>query len=273
MDNGITQVARQSTGRVSALLVVSTSMLCCFLLLPYISATYHSHSCWLSVSDSCCTLSFCARAGPCRAPSVGPCRLLVWNFPLDVTYKATNAFGWPQVVVSVYGVDALGRDVIQGYGCIHLPTCAGRCAPAELAVSCCSCRMHAENGSRLMQQQTLPHPQSDARSSSRREHAMQDTQQACVTRIPTERHVSAQSYCALLLHIQEGHPMYPPCCTCRYNLRVRLYRPRSASLLQTFTSWMSGMPAEFSDPKFPSYGEGREGEQQSTPAVHTGPKT
>lgn len=45
---------------------------------------------------------------------------------MDVTYKATNAFGWPQVVVSVYGVDALGRDVIQGYGCIHLPTCAGR---------------------------------------------------------------------------------------------------------------------------------------------------
>lgn len=58
----------------------------------------------------------------------GPCRLLVWNFPVDVTYKATNAFGWPQVVVSVYGVDALGRDVIQGYGCIHLPTCAGRWA-------------------------------------------------------------------------------------------------------------------------------------------------
>jgi hypothetical protein len=47
---------------------------------------------------------------------------------------------------------------------------------------------------------------------------------------------------------------------CRYNLRVRLYRPRSASLLQSFTSWLTGMPAEFSDPKFPSYGEGREGE-------------
>jgi hypothetical protein len=42
---------------------------------------------------------------------------------------------------------------------------------------------------------------------------------------------------------------------------VRLYRPRSASLLKTFTSWLKGMPAEFSDPKFPSYGEGREGEQ------------
>eukprot|EP00882_Tetradesmus_deserticola_P021027 GHRQ01022737.1.p2 GENE.GHRQ01022737.1~~GHRQ01022737.1.p2 ORF type:complete len:108 (+),score=42.58 GHRQ01022737.1:524-847(+) len=55
--------------------------------------------------------------------------------------------------------------------------------------------------------------------------------------------------------------------TCRYNLRVRLYRPRSASLLQTFTSWLTGMPAEFSDPKFPSYGEGREGEAAHTIAA------
>jgi Ciliary basal body-associated, B9 protein len=60
----------------------------------------------------------------------GPSRLLVWNFPLAVTYKATNAFGWPQLIVSVYGLDALGRDVVQGYGSMHLPTCAGRCAGA-----------------------------------------------------------------------------------------------------------------------------------------------
>jgi hypothetical protein len=54
---------------------------------------------------------------------------------------------------------------------------------------------------------------------------------------------------------------------CRYNLRVRLYKPRSASLLQTFTSWLSGMPAEFSDPKFPSYAEGREGARAGRRAV------
>ncbi len=50
----------------------------------------------------------------------------MWNFPIDITYKTTNAFGWPQLVVSVYGLDTLGRDVIKGYGCMHLPTCAGR---------------------------------------------------------------------------------------------------------------------------------------------------
>jgi len=50
---------------------------------------------------------------------------LVWNFPLDITYRSTNPFGWPQLIVSVYGIDFLGRDVIQGYGCIHLPTTPG----------------------------------------------------------------------------------------------------------------------------------------------------
>ena len=45
----------------------------------------------------------------------------------------------------------------------------------------------------------------------------------------------------------------------RYNLRIRLYRPRSASLLQTFLCWLSGMPAEFADGRFPAAGAGREG--------------
>ena len=26
---------------------------------------------------------------------------VVWNFPIDVTFKATNAFGWPRVALSV----------------------------------------------------------------------------------------------------------------------------------------------------------------------------
>jgi B9 domain-containing protein 1 len=94
---------------------------------------------------------------------------LVWNFPLDITYKTTNAFGWPQLIVSVYGLDMFGRDVIKGYGCTHLPTSSGR-----------------------------------------------------------------------------------------FDLKLRLFKPRSASLIQGFFSRMNGMPAEFSDPRFPSYGEGRE---------------
>lgn len=66
-------------------------------------------------------------------------------------------------------------------------------------------------------------------------------------------------HCFLCRHTLTSASCYPMLRR-RYNLRVRLYRPRSASLLQTFTSWLTGMPAEFSDAKFPSYGEGREGE-------------
>ena len=44
----------------------------------------------------------------------------------------------------------------------------------------------------------------------------------------------------------------------RYERTVHLYRPPSASVLQQFTSWLAGTPAEFTDPKFPARGDGRE---------------
>lgn len=54
-------------------------------------------------------------------------RLAVWNFPVDVTFKATGAHGWPQIIVSVYGSDSFGRsDMIIGYGAVHLPLVPGR---------------------------------------------------------------------------------------------------------------------------------------------------
>ena len=46
---------------------------------------------------------------------------LVWNFPLDITFRSTSPFGWPQLVVSVYGLDNLGNDVVRGYGAVHVP--------------------------------------------------------------------------------------------------------------------------------------------------------
>ena len=51
---------------------------------------------------------------------------LIWNFPMEVVYRATNAFGWPQVALSVYSVDSLGRDIVKGYGAVHLPTTTGK---------------------------------------------------------------------------------------------------------------------------------------------------
>ncbi|XP_066416862.1 B9 domain-containing protein 1 [Molothrus aeneus] len=57
--------------------------------------------------------------------SVSP-TTLVWNFPIDITFKSTNPFGWPQIVLSVYGPDFFGHDVVRGYGAVHVPFVPGR---------------------------------------------------------------------------------------------------------------------------------------------------
>ena len=52
--------------------------------------------------------------------------VLVWNYPLDVTFRSSNVFGWPQLVIGVYGVSNMGQDIIQGYASVHLPLQSGR---------------------------------------------------------------------------------------------------------------------------------------------------
>ncbi|XP_077590173.1 B9 domain-containing protein 1 [Stigmatopora nigra] len=51
---------------------------------------------------------------------------LIWNFPLDITFKSTNPSGWPQLVLSVYGPDILNNDVVRGYGSTHIPLTPGK---------------------------------------------------------------------------------------------------------------------------------------------------
>lgn len=52
--------------------------------------------------------------------------VFLWNYPVDVTFRSSNPYGWPQLVVSVYALNAFGRDVICGYGFVHVPTTPGR---------------------------------------------------------------------------------------------------------------------------------------------------
>jgi len=54
-----------------------------------------------------------------------PRQIIVWNHPLDVTFSSSNPFGWPQLVIAVYGLDAFGHDVIRGYGALHVPPIPG----------------------------------------------------------------------------------------------------------------------------------------------------
>ncbi|XP_046352538.1 B9 domain-containing protein 1-like [Haliotis rufescens] len=53
-------------------------------------------------------------------------QIFVWNFPLDVTFKSTNPYGWPQFVIHAYGLDVFGTDVVRGYGTCHVPITPGR---------------------------------------------------------------------------------------------------------------------------------------------------
>ena len=51
---------------------------------------------------------------------------VVWSFPLGVVYKSTSPFGWPRIVVTVYGTDLCNRRVVKGYGSVHVPCQPGR---------------------------------------------------------------------------------------------------------------------------------------------------
>ena len=50
---------------------------------------------------------------------------VVWNFPIDITFKSTNVHGWPRIAITVYGADYLGRDVVRGYCSCLVPLSAG----------------------------------------------------------------------------------------------------------------------------------------------------
>jgi B9 domain-containing protein 1 len=61
----------------------------------------------------------------CKNPA-NPSDSIVWNFPIDISFDATNVFGWPRIAVSVYGIDFLGRDVVRGYGSALIPLSSGK---------------------------------------------------------------------------------------------------------------------------------------------------
>ena len=38
----------------------------------------------------------------------------VWNLPIELTMSSSNVHGWPQLAVSVYGLNFFGLDVVRG---------------------------------------------------------------------------------------------------------------------------------------------------------------
>ena len=41
----------------------------------------------------------------------------VWNLPIELTMSSSNVSGWPQLAVSVYGLNFFGLDVVRGQVC------------------------------------------------------------------------------------------------------------------------------------------------------------
>jgi B9 domain-containing protein 1 len=47
---------------------------------------------------------------------------VVWNFPFELIYRTNDIAGWPKICLTLTSRDFLGRDVVCGYGIIHVPT-------------------------------------------------------------------------------------------------------------------------------------------------------
>ncbi|XP_064549196.1 B9 domain-containing protein 1 [Drosophila montana] len=51
---------------------------------------------------------------------------IVFNMPIEVSYKSTSPFGWPQIIVSVYGQNGHGSESLVGYARVHMPIFGSR---------------------------------------------------------------------------------------------------------------------------------------------------
>lgn len=86
----------------------------------YCRYSFHFGPDWTIISGIQTGLSQTARKSPFNNEEG-----IVWNFPIDLTFRSTNPFGWPRIAVNVYGIDALGRDVLAGVGSCLVPPLSG----------------------------------------------------------------------------------------------------------------------------------------------------
>ena len=59
-----------------------------------------------------------------RKPGFDP--TYTWNFPLSMTFKSSNPFGWPKLVLTLTIPKGKGEDEVVGYGWTHIPLQNGR---------------------------------------------------------------------------------------------------------------------------------------------------
>ncbi|XP_061395887.1 B9 domain-containing protein 1 [Musca vetustissima] len=52
---------------------------------------------------------------------------IVFNMPIELTYRSTNVFGWPQIIVCLYGKTRWGIETSLGYSRLHVPIFGSEC--------------------------------------------------------------------------------------------------------------------------------------------------
>jgi B9 domain-containing protein 1 len=50
----------------------------------------------------------------------------IFNHPIEATFSGPSPYGWPQIVVAVYGLNFFGNDEVVGYGVAHVPLQPGK---------------------------------------------------------------------------------------------------------------------------------------------------
>ena len=75
----------------------------------YVKYDFTYGSCWTIVDGVDKAISQIS-----NPPQAGRDTSIIWNFPVEILFKSTSAHGWPRLVLSVFGIDGLGRDVAKG---------------------------------------------------------------------------------------------------------------------------------------------------------------
>ena len=75
---------------------------------------------WKLLSGAPTGITHCATPGNCKGQAA------VFNFIERFAIATTNLQNFPQIILTVYGIDFLGRPVVKGYGIFLLPCCEGK---------------------------------------------------------------------------------------------------------------------------------------------------
>ena len=49
----------------------------------------------------------------------------LWEHPVDVHFSCASLTGWPQLLVTLWRQDSMGRNEVCGYGGARIPACSG----------------------------------------------------------------------------------------------------------------------------------------------------